>query len=111
MIVMNKQLYEYLEEHNYISEVRSPLRQKELSKERAECICNKASNLCNDIYYELIVERDLTKEEKKILKKVLDKKDKTIKEAIDYINNATDWQWDNTAYEDLLQILERTENK
>lgn len=35
----------------------------------------------------------------------------SIKEAIDYINNATDWQWDNTAYEDLLQILERTENK
>lgn len=43
------------------------------------------------------------------LKVELDKKDKTIKEAIDYINNATDWQWDNTAYEDLLQILERAD--
>lgn len=32
-----------------------------------------------------------------------------VKDAIDYINNATDWQWDNTAYEDLLQILERTD--
>lgn len=106
---MNKRLYEYLEEHNYISEVRSPLRQKELSKERAECICNKASNLCNDIYYELIVERDLTKEENKILKKVLDEKDKTIKEAINYINHASAWDWDSVASEKLMQILERTD--
>lgn len=40
-------MYEYLLEHNYVSknENKNPLRQQELSKERAECIANKYNNL------------------------------------------------------------------
>lgn len=43
-------MYEYLLEHNYISknENKSPLRQQELSKERAECIANKYNSLVEE---------------------------------------------------------------
>ena len=44
-------MYEYLLEHNYISknENKNPLRQQELSKERAECIANKYNNLVEEL--------------------------------------------------------------
>ena len=50
MIEENK-MYEYLLEHNYISknENKNPLRQQELSKERAECIANKYNNLVEEL--------------------------------------------------------------
>ena len=53
MIKMNEEnkMYEYLLEHNYISqnENKNPLRQQELSKERAECIANKYNNLVEEL--------------------------------------------------------------
>ena len=44
-------MYEYLLEHNYVSknENKNPLRQQELSKERAECIANKYNNLVEEL--------------------------------------------------------------
>ena len=46
----DNKMYEYLLEHNYISknENKNPLRQQELSKERAECIANKYNNLVEE---------------------------------------------------------------
>ena len=40
-------LYEYLQEHNYISK-KNPLVQQELSEERAQCIANKCESLMNE---------------------------------------------------------------
>ena len=52
-IKMNEEnkMYEYLLEHNYISknENKNPLRQQELSKERAECIANKYNSLVEEL--------------------------------------------------------------
>ena len=47
---MNK-MYEYLDNHNYISrnKDKDPLRQQELSKERAEAIANKHSQLIDKL--------------------------------------------------------------
>lgn len=52
---MNK-MYEYLQEHNYISrnENKNPLRQQELSKERAEAIACKCENIIKEEQQELI---------------------------------------------------------
>ena len=46
----DNEMYEYLLEHNYISknENKNPLRQQELSKERAECIANKYNSLVEE---------------------------------------------------------------
>ena len=43
------------------------------------------------------------------LQSKLNEKNKVIKEAIDYINHASAWDWDSVAYEKLMQILERTD--
>ena len=49
-MIMNKEMYKYLQNHNYISRNtnKNPLRQQELSTERAECIACK----CNSILEE-----------------------------------------------------------
>lgn len=49
-------MYEYLKEHNYISrnENKNPLRQQELSKERAEAIDCKCENIIKEEKQELI---------------------------------------------------------
>ena len=44
---MNK-MYEYLEEHAYISKNKKSNYQFELTRERAECIANKYNNLCEE---------------------------------------------------------------
>lgn len=53
---MNKEnkMYDYLLEHNYISknENKNPLRQQELSEERAKCIANKYNNLVKQLEQE-----------------------------------------------------------
>ena len=52
---MNK-MYEYLQEHNYISKNKNknPLRQQELSKERADAIACKCENIMKEEKQELI---------------------------------------------------------
>ena len=44
---MNK-MYEYLEEHAYISKNKKSNYQFELTRERAECIANKYNSLCEE---------------------------------------------------------------
>lgn len=41
-------MYEYLEEHAYISKNKKSNYQFELTRERAECIANKYNNLCEE---------------------------------------------------------------
>lgn len=41
-------MYEYLEEHAYISENKKSNYQFELTRERAECIANKYNSLCEE---------------------------------------------------------------
>ena len=48
---MNK-MYEYLQEHTYISENKKSNYQFELSKERAECIANKYNSLVKELQQE-----------------------------------------------------------
>lgn len=48
---MNK-MYNYLEEHSYISKNKHLNYQFELTKERAECIANKYDNLINELQQE-----------------------------------------------------------
>lgn len=59
------EMYKYLEEHNYISknENKDPLRQQELSTERAECIANKYDNLINELQQE-------NKKQKEVIDKI-----------------------------------------
>lgn len=67
------EMYNYLQEHNYISKNKNknPLRQQELSKERAECIANKYDNLIKEL-----------QKENQELKKQLEKEEHLVDKAI-----------------------------
>lgn len=116
---MNK-MYEYLEEHNYISknENKDPLRQQELSTTRAECIANKYDSLTNELQQE---NRQLNEEYTKVQKmyedtfrdyqkqkEAVDKIYELIKQHIrkDEFIELNEWQT-----RDLLNLLKEVSNK
>ena len=74
-------MYDYLEEHAYISKNKKSNYQFELSEERAECIANKFHSLVTDLYQNLWLGRiqELEKENQEL------KQD--IKNLINVINN------------------------
>ena len=65
------EMYKYLQEHNYISrnKNKSPLRQQELSKERAEAIACKCENIIKEEKQEL---KDKQKQFAKYLEDIID---------------------------------------
>lgn len=95
---MNK-IYEYLEEHNYISknEDKDPLRQQELSISRAKCIANKYDSLIDEI-----------QQENKQLKQTINKIYELIKQHIrkDGFLELNEWQT-----RDLLNLLKEVSNE
>ena len=74
------EMYDYLQEHNYISKNKNknPLRQQELSEERAECISNKHDNIVK----ELKKENQELKKQVEELDKLTDKQAKTCDKAL-----------------------------
>ena len=49
---MKNEMYDYLKDHNYISENKKWNRQSELSEDRAECIANKYHSLTKEMQRE-----------------------------------------------------------
>lgn len=100
---MNK-MYEYLEEHAYISKNKKSNYQFELSKARAECIANKYNSLCEEKDKE--IER-LNKECDAYMK-IATKKDNIINELEKYFNEQIQksWEIEEQCYENIESKLQ-----
>lgn len=75
---MKNEMYDYLKDHNYISENKKWNRQSELSEDRAECIANKYHSLTKEM-----------QQENQELKKQLEAKETQQKEFIEWLENKT----------------------
>lgn len=112
----DNEMYEYLLEHNYISknENKNPLRQQELSKERAECIANKYNSLVEEKTKVALASHKYASqcEDKVIvLQNNWNELKKWCKEN-QYDDNFDSYQVDNyTTYNDVLKKMQELEEK
>jgi len=77
-------MYEYLEEHAYISKNKKSNYQFELTQERAECIANKHNSLCEEKDKEIERLNNIINEIEKEMQKEIERTEKLIQDDYEH---------------------------